>query len=184
VTSEAHRVRRILTGDLTAAEVSNLRALLLTAFPAGEEGFTEEDWEHALGGTHFVLEEAGVIVSHASVVERELHISDRPVRSGYVEAVATAPGSQGSGLGTAVMRDVTAHIRDEFELGALGTGLHGFYERLGWLTWRGPTSVRTDQGEQRTPDDDGFIMVLRTATTPELDVTASISCEWRPGDVW
>jgi aminoglycoside 2'-N-acetyltransferase I len=44
--------------------------------------------------------------------------------------------------------------------------------------------VRTDHGEQRTPDDDGYIMVLPTATTLELDVTASISCEWRPGDVW
>jgi aminoglycoside 2'-N-acetyltransferase I len=184
VTSEAPLVRRVPTGDLTTAEVSALRALLWTAFPPGEEGFTEDDWEHALGGTHFVLEEAGVIVSHASVVERDLHVAGRPVRTGYVEAVATAPGSQGRGLGTVVMRDVTAHIRAGYELGALGTGLHGFYERLGWLIWRGPTSVRTDHGEQRTPDDDGNIMVLPTASTPELDVTAPISCEWRPGDVW
>jgi aminoglycoside 2'-N-acetyltransferase I len=182
--SERHRVRRVPTGDLTDAEVSALRDLLWTAFPEGEEGFTEEDWEHALGGTHFVLEEDGVIVSHAAVVERELQIAGRPVRAGYVEAVATAPASQGKGLGTVVMREVTVHIRAGFELGALGTGLHGFYERLGWLTWRGPTSVRTDHGEQRTPDDDRHIMVLPTATTPELDVTASISCEWRPGDVW
>jgi aminoglycoside 2'-N-acetyltransferase I len=184
VTSEQHRVRRVPTGDLTSAEVSALRDLLWTAFPEGEEGFTEADWEHAIGGIHFLIEEDGVVVSHASVVERDLHIEGRPVRTGYVEAVATAPASQGKGLGTVVMRDVTAHIRAAFELGALGTGLHGFYERLGWLTWRGPTSVRTDGGEQRTPDDDGYIMVLPTPTTPELDVTASISCEWRPGDVW
>ena len=179
-----HRVRRVATDDLTTAEVSALRALLWTAFPTGEEGFTEEDWEHAIGGTHFLLEEDGAIVSHASVVERELHVAGRPLRTGYVEAVATAPAAQGRGLGTVVMRDVTAHIRTAHELGALGTGLHGFYGRLGWLTWRGPSSVRTDHGEQRTPEDDGYIMVLLTPTTPELEITASISCEWRPGDVW
>jgi aminoglycoside 2'-N-acetyltransferase I len=184
VTREASRVRRTSTGDLTSAEVSALRALLWAAFPPGEEGFTEDDWEHALGGMHFLLEVEGAITAHASVVERELHVSGRPRRAGYVEAVATAPTSQGQGLGTVVMRDVNAYIRDAFEMGALGTGLHGFYERLGWETWRGPTSVRTDRGEQRTPDEDGYILVLRTPNSPPLDLAAPISCDWRPGDVW
>lgn len=184
MTSEGRRVRRVTTDDLTPTEVSALRALLWAAFPPGEEGFTEDDWEHALGGMHFLVDDDGGIAAHASVVERELHVAGRPVRTGYVEAVATTPGSQGRGLGSLVMRDVTAYVRDGYELGALGTGLHGFYERLGWETWRGPTSVRTDRGEQRTPDEDGYILVLRTPTSPELDLTAPISCEWRIGDVW
>jgi aminoglycoside 2'-N-acetyltransferase I len=184
VTSEARRVRRVPTGDLTPAEVSELRALLWAAFPPGEEGFTEDDWEHALGGTHFLVEDDGAILAHASVVARELQVAGRAVRTGYVEAVATAPSSQGRGLGTIVMRAVNEHIRDGFDLGALGTGSHGFYERLGWETWRGPTSVRSDHGERRTPDEDGFVLVLRTPTSPALDITAPISCEWRPGDVW
>lgn len=184
MTSEGRRVRRVASGDLTPAEVSALRALLWAAFPPGEEGFTEEDWTHALGGMHFLLEDDGAIEAHASVVERELRVAGRSVRTGYVEAVATSPTSQGRGLGSVVMREVTAYVRDEYELGALGTGLHGFYERLGWETWRGPTSVRTDGGEQRTPDEDGYILVLRTPTSPELDFDASISCEWRIGDVW
>jgi aminoglycoside 2'-N-acetyltransferase I len=82
------------------------------------------------------------------------------------------------------MQDVTAFIRERFELGALGTGSHGFYERLGWLTWMGPTSVRTANGPRRTPDEDGYVMVLPTPASPPLDLTAPISCEWRPGDVW
>jgi aminoglycoside 2'-N-acetyltransferase I len=158
--------------------------LLWAAFPAGEEGFTEEDWEHGLGGMHFVLEVDGEIVTHASVVERELHVDGRPLRTGYVEAVATAPDRQGRGFGSSVMQDVTAFIRERFELGALGTGSHGFYERLGWLTWTGPTSVRTADGPRRTPDEDGYVMVLPTPASPPLDLTAPISCEWRPGDVW
>jgi aminoglycoside 2'-N-acetyltransferase I len=75
-------------------------------------------------------------------------------------------------------------IRTGFELGALGTGVHAFYERLGWITWRGPASVRTETGIIRTPDEDGYILVLPTPTSPPLDPTVPISCEWRAGDVW
>ena len=82
------------------------------------------------------------------------------------------------------MGDVTAWIRERFELGALGTGRHGFYQRLGWLTWTGPSFVRTPDGPQRTPEDDGYILVLPTPSSPPIDLAASISCDWRPGDVW
>lgn len=176
--------RRIPTADLTAAEAAALRDLLWTAFPPGEESFTEDDWDHALGGVHIVQEVGGRIVSHASVVERELHVAGRPLRTGYVEAVASDPAHQGRGYGTVVMRDVNAYIRDRFELGALGTGLHHFYERLGWVTWRGPSSVRTHDGLVRTADEDGSILVLRTPSSPDLDLIAPITCDWRPGDVW
>ena len=173
------------TDDLTPAEIAALRALLWEAFPPGdEEGFTEEDWEHALGGLHFMLEQDGAIVAHASVVEREIHVDSRSLRTGYVEAVATDPAQQGRGLGSIVMGAATQHIRDAFELGVLGTGRHRFYERLGWSTWRGPSAVRTVEGLVRTPDDDGYIMVLRTRTSPPLDPVTPISCEWRRGDVW
>jgi aminoglycoside 2'-N-acetyltransferase I len=184
VTDGDDRLRRIPTADLTATQTAALRDLLWTAFPPGAEGFTEDDWDHALGGVHVLQEIDGRIVSHASVVERELSVADRPVRTGYVEAVATDPAYQRRGYGTGVMRDVNAYIRTGFELGALGTGAHRFYERLGWVTWRGPTSVRTRDGLIRTPNEDGFILVLRTPSSPDLDLSAPISCDWRPGDVW
>jgi aminoglycoside 2'-N-acetyltransferase I len=82
------------------------------------------------------------------------------------------------------MREVGAVIGEAYEVGFLGTGEHRFYERLGWQTWRGPSFVRTPDGERATPDDDGYLMVLRTATSPPLDLDAPISCDWRPGDVW
>jgi hypothetical protein len=69
-------------------------------------------------------------------------------------------------------------------LGALGTGRHGFYERLSWRCWRGPSSVRTPNGELPTPDEDGYIMVLTTCSTLSIDLTLPISCDWRPGDAW
>ncbi len=179
------RLRRLATPDLSAAEVGAIRALLVSAFGSDEEErFTDDDWDHAVGGVHFVLDLDGEIVCHASVVERELHVDGHPLKTGYVEAVATAVDRQGAGFGSAVMTDVAAYIAEHFELGALGTGEHHFYERLGWVTWAGPSSARTADGTRPTPEDDGYILVLRTPTSPALDLTAPISCEWRPGDVW
>ena len=114
----------------------------------------------------------------------EIHAGAVPLRTGYVEAVATRPDAERKGHGSAVMRDVNEIIRAGFELGALGTGRVEFYRRLGWESWRGPTWVRTADGLVRTPDEDGAVMVLRTPRSPALDLDASISCEWRPGDVW
>ena len=179
------RLRRLKTADLTSAEVEVIRTLLDEAFGTDvDERFTEDDWEHAVGGTHFVLDVDGEIVAHAGVVEREIRIGVKPLRTGYVEAVATATKRQGRGLGSTLMADVTAWIRERFELGTLGTGRHHFYERLAWQTWIGPSWVRAPEGERRTPDEDGYILVLRTPASPPFELTEPISCDWRPGDVW
>ncbi len=178
-------LRRVPSAELGPAEVEHLRTLFDAAFGSDvEDRFTEHDWEHALGGTHFVLELDGRIVTHAALVERTLEIDGQPVHTGYVEAVATAGGHEGRGFGSRVVSAVNEAIRDRYELGALGTGRHHFYARLGWETWAGPLFVRTSDGPRRTPDDDGYLMVLRTPTSPSFETTASISCDLRSGDVW
>jgi len=179
------RLRRLSTSELTSSETAAIRALMSVAFGADEEErFSDDDWEHALGGVHFVLELDGEIVAHAAVVERQIRVGDQAFRTGYVEAVATDPARQGVGLGSIVMTDVTEYVRERFDLGGLGTGRQSFYGRLGWKVWAGPSSVRTADGDQPTPGDDGFIMVLSTPTTPPLDLAAPINCDWRLGDVW
>jgi aminoglycoside 2'-N-acetyltransferase I len=178
-------IRSRATAELSEQEIEALRAILLAAFADNEDGgFTEDDWQHAIGGTHFLLGGDGRLVGHASVVERELHVDGRPVRTGYVEAVAIDPARQREGLGSRLMEAVAEHLDREFELGALGTGTQPFYERLGWEIWLGPSSVRTTNGPAATPDEDGYILVLRTRSSPPLRLTDPISCEWRPGDVW
>ena len=179
------RLRRLTTPDMTATEIAALRTLLWAAFPPGEEGFSEDDWEHALGGIHVLLDVGGELVAHASVVERELHVGDRPARTGYVEAVAVLPTLHGTGLGTAVMRALSEVIEREFELGVLSTGEWHFYERLGWERWRGPTWVRHPHGGlDRSPDDDDSLMILRTPASPPIDLFAPLTCDARPGDAW
>jgi aminoglycoside 2'-N-acetyltransferase I len=77
-------------------------------------------------------------------------------------------------------------IESGYELGALsdGTGIPGFYQRLGWETWQGPTFVDGPEGRVRTAEEDGSVLVLRTPATGELDLAAPLACDWRQGDVW
>lgn len=179
------RIRRLPTRDVEHADLLAARTLLISAFgPDLEERFTTTDWDHSLGGTHFLVDLDGSIVAHASVIERPIEIGELSLRTGYVEAVAVAPDRQGQGIGSRLMEEVDAFIDERFELGVLGTGRHAFYERLGWRTWQGQAFVRTASGSRRTPDEEGFILVRSTASTPTLDPDASISCDWRPGDVW
>jgi aminoglycoside 2'-N-acetyltransferase I len=167
----------VRTGKLTEDRLARVRALLLDAF-GGE--FSDDDWAHALGGWHVLAGEE----AHAAVVERTIEVGGRALRAGYVEGVATAPALQGRGLGSSVMRCVGELLERRFDLGVLSTGSHGFYERLGWERWQGPSYVRHGDRVVRTADEDAGIMVLRCGATARLDLTQSITCESRPGDDW
>ena len=178
-------VRRAPTDALGPAELASLHEMLVAAFGDDpEEALTGADWQHALGGVHVLAEEDGAVVAHAAVVERTIEVDGRPLRTGYVEAVATRADRRGRGIGTAVMAEVGRIIDDGYELGMLGTGVQPFYERLGWSVWPGPSAVRTATGRVPSPDDDGYLMVRTTPATPPLDRMATITCEDRPGDAW
>jgi aminoglycoside 2'-N-acetyltransferase I len=151
---------------------------------AFEDGFSEEDWEHTIGGWHAIVSDGGAVVSHAAVVPRSLVAGDRAFRAGYVEGVATLPTRTGEGFGSLVVGRITSLVRDQFELGALSTGRHSFYERLGWERWRGQTFALRDGETIRTEEDDDGIMVLRFGLSRDLDLTMALSCESRPGDDW
>jgi aminoglycoside 2'-N-acetyltransferase I len=177
-------IRRAATHELSPEELADLRRLFDLSWPGPAEEFTDEDWEHTTGGTHFLVEVGGVLVSHASVVERELHTGGHQLRTGYVEAVATLPEYRRRGYGATVVGEANRHIDTHFQLGALGSDLHRFYSRLGWRLWTGPSFVRTPQGLVRTADEDGYIYVRLTPASPKLDPSLPISCDWRAGDVW
>jgi aminoglycoside 2'-N-acetyltransferase I len=172
----------VATPNLSSADRAAIRRLLDDAF-AGD--FSDDDWTHALGGWHALARDGESLVAHASVVERRLVIGTQPFRTGYVEAVAVTPSRQRRGAGTAVVAAIGDLIRARFELGALSSGEWGFYERLGWERWRGPTWVRAADGvRMRTPQDDDGVMVLRVVANQPIDVTEPIECEARAGDHW
>jgi aminoglycoside 2'-N-acetyltransferase I len=177
------RLRTATTDELRPDELAAVRELLFGAFGGR---FEEHDWEHALGGVHLAVEEDGAIVAHGAVVPRVLAAGGRQLRTGYVEGVATREDRRGRGLASLVMAAAAKAVGERYELGALSDGsrIPGFYQRLGWETWRGPTFVAGPGGPERTAEEDGSVLVLRTAATGELDLTGPLTCDWRAGDVW
>jgi aminoglycoside 2'-N-acetyltransferase I len=134
-------------------------------------------------GTHILGYYDGSLVSHAMWVTRYLRVGTGPLlRTAYVEAVATEKTYRTRGFASAVMKHLAGEIQD-FDLAALSPFSVAFYERLGWELWRGPLYIRTDQGLVRTPRD-GDVMILRLPRTPDLDLYAPLSAEWREGELW
>lgn len=176
-------LRTCTTNELTADELTTIRALMDAAF---EGDFSDDDWAHSLGGVHALIADGGSVVAHACVVPRTIRVDGAGrLRAGYVEAVATTPDRQGSGLGSAVMTAIDDVIRDRFDLAFLSTSAQRFYERLGWRRWQGPTWVRHPDGtRERTEEEDDGIMVLTVRDTPPIDLRAAVECDARAGDHW
>ncbi len=176
-------MRVVRSAELSTREWSTLTDLCVAAFNEDWVGY----WESIGPGVHVMAEEAGRgIVAHAAIVDRLLYPGDATLRAGYVEAVAVAPDLQRRGLGTKVMEVIDRMIDEGYELGALGTGSRDFYARLGWVVWRGQTSIRERDGRLvRSPDEDGGVMVRVTPQTPPgLDLSLPIAVDWRPDEVW
>src|SRR5262245_23905542 len=128
-------VRECSTAELDVHDLTELRHLMSAAWPDG--GFSDDDFEHGMGGRHWIAELDGHIVAHASVVERPIEVDGAPLRTGYLEAVAKLPPFENRGIGSLVVAGATDHVRAAFDFGALSTGRHAFYERLGWERWHG-----------------------------------------------
>lgn len=131
---------------------------------------------------HLLVYSDDTLVSHAAWVQRRLQQERGPMlRTAYVEAVATDPDWQQQGLATTAMRALQSEIQS-FEIAALSPADRAFYTRLDWELWRGPLGVRISH--ERVPTPDGEAMILRLRGTPELDLDAALSIEWRPGEIW
>jgi aminoglycoside 2'-N-acetyltransferase I len=180
--------RVVHTAYLEAAQLAPIRRLLDVAF-AGR--FEDSDWDHALGGLHVLVveadrAEADEVVAHAAVVQRQLLHDDRPIRCGYVEAVAVHPHRRGRGYAAAIMDEVERIIGAAYDIGALSAsdGVEGFYLSRGWLPWQGPTCVLAPTGITRTPDEDDSTFVFPVSSKRQVRVTGMLVCDWRDGDVW
>ncbi|MBR7673077.1 GNAT family N-acetyltransferase [Streptomyces daliensis] len=176
------QLRTVHTGALDGATLTAARKLLDDAF---EGDFSDEDWDHTVGGLHvLVLEGDAELVGHAALVQRRLLYGEHALRTGYVEGVAVREDRRGLGYGAAMMREVERVVRGAYELGALSASEDAvdFYAARGWRPWQGPTSVLTPAGARRTPEDDGGVFVL--AVTGALDLSRSLTADPRPGDAW
>ena len=169
------------TGALECPTLLAPRRLRGDAF-AGE--MTDADWEHALGGMHALVWEQGELIAHGSLIQRRLIHRGRALRTGYVEGVAVRTDRRRRGHGGAIMEALEDVARRAYDLAALAATDDGraLYAARGWQRWNGPTAALTPEGVRRTPDADGAVFVLPVAAEPDL--SGSLICDWRDGDVW
>ncbi len=174
-------VRTAHTAWLSPAELRATRELLDEAF---DGDFTDDDFEHGLGGMHALVWDGSTLVGHGCVVMRRLMHAGRALRTGYVEGVGVSSEHRGHGHGHAVMAALEKIIGNAYEIGALSTSeaAFDFYASRGWQLWTGTTSVLSPNGIERTPDDDGAIYLLPGGA--QLRSGGDLACDWRDGDVW
>lgn len=176
-------MRTVPTADLTTAERAAVRTLLDLAF---DGRFDDDDWDHALGGLHFVVAAGGAPVAHAAVVQRRFWHEDRSWRGGYVEAVAVHPQWRGRGLAATVMAEAERVVEHGYELGALSTSAtgRGLYLARGWRPWQGDTYALSPAGLVRTEEEDDSTLVRAVPGAARLRLTGALACDWRGGSVW
>jgi len=107
------------------------------------------------------------------------------LRTGYVEAVATAEHRRGRGIAGAVLAEVERLVTGGFELGALSASEEGaaLYTARSWTRWSGPIAALTPGGVVDCPGE--LVFARRTPHTPRrVDSSAPLVCDWRRGDLW
>ena len=173
-------LRTAHTADLGAGLVSAIRDLMNAVFG----GVADDTFDNALGGMHALILEDGDLIAHGSVVQRRLLYGGRALRTGYVEGVAVREDRRRRGHGDTVMAELERVIRSAYHLGALGASDLGrrLYLARGWQQWQGPSSALTPDGIKPTPDLDGAIWVLPVSVP--LDLTAPLTCDYRPAALW
>ncbi|MFG2297340.1 GNAT family N-acetyltransferase [Streptomyces sp. NPDC048603] len=174
-------VRLVHTAGLEPGELGGLREMLDEAF---EGQFSDEDFEHGLGGMHALVRRGGRIVAHGSVVQRRVVHGGRALRTGYVEAVAVRAADRGQGLGHAVMGALEEVIGRAYVLGALAASATGapLYRSRGWTVWGGSLGALAPGGPVSLPEEGStYLWVPPGGVLP--DPAGPLWFDWRDGDV-
>ncbi|MFF5005424.1 GNAT family N-acetyltransferase [Streptomyces phaeochromogenes] len=177
----ANRLRTAHTADLTPAELRAVRTFLDDAF---EGDFSDEGWDHGLGGVHALVHDGTGLAAHGSVVMRRVLHRGRSLRTGYVEAVAVRADVRRTGLGGRIMAALEGVVDRAYALGALSASEAGaaLYVARGWQVWPGRISALGPDGIVRLPDEEGTTFV-RPASAGLLDPSHGLTFDWRDGDV-
>jgi hypothetical protein len=171
-------IERVRTNSLVPRVFEQVKALCNEAYGEDLAGYFAD-----IGpGVHLIGWHGPALVSHLMWVDRPLYVEGRePLRSAYVELVATRTRDLRHGYATKLMQRLALEL-GAYDIGALSPSETTLYQRLGWERWRGALSVRTANGVVPTPDEE--VMVLRLPGSPAVDLDLPLSVDWRPGEVW
>lgn len=181
------------THEFDTALLDEVHRLLADVFGLSrgrrEDDFSDDDWQHSLGGIHVLAfddadGDIGAVVGHAAVVQRLMITGGRARRVGYVEGVGVRADHQGRGIGGQMMSVLEGVIERAFDFGALSSSDAAvpMYAGRGWVPWRGALSALTPAGTTATPEEEGGVYVWNVDI--DIDVTTELTCDWRPGDLW
>jgi aminoglycoside 2'-N-acetyltransferase I len=176
--TDTPRIQIIAQKDLNQSQRDQIIELCSCAY---QEDFSAIVQLPADQPVHILAYATDMLVSHALWFTRILSYNGVPLRSAYVEAVATQPAFQGRGYASTLLRHLAGAITS-YDIGALSPSDPAFYTRLGWETWRGSLFVATESIRVATPED--RVMILRLPQTPPLDLTGSLCAPWREGEIW
>lgn len=175
-------IRTAPTHELGPDRLRALRAMLDTAF---DGDFSDEDWDHTLGGLHAWAEDAHGIAAHGSLVMRRVLHRGRYNSIGYVEGVAVRAGLRRQGLGGRVMAELERAIDGAYALGALSASDAGaaLYTTRGWRLWRGRIETLGPAGIVRLAYEEDSTYLRPAAGRPLPDPADPLVFDWRDGDV-
>ncbi|WP_435058986.1 GNAT family N-acetyltransferase [Streptomyces sp. bgisy060] len=175
-------VRTAPTHELGATLLRSVRRMLDAAF---EGDFSDEDWDHTLGGLHAWIEDERGVAAHGALVQRRALHRGRSHRVGYVEGVAVRGDLRRRGLGGAVMAELERAIDGAYAFGALGASDDGaaLYRTRGWQVWEGRLEALGPDGIVRLAEDEGYVLLRPAAGRPLPDPAVPLVFDWRDGDV-
>ena len=164
-----------------------VRSLLQAEWPApgGEAGgpLVAPRWHP----THFILAEGGMVWSYARTVWARVIHSGRGSKLYGLGDVVTAPDLRGSGHGSSVVREATAHVRSDHEADAAllltGRELEAFYRRGGWEAVP-ELEVRADEYDEHNRGGILPMMLFLSASARRVRAGFQASPLVLPGDEW
>ena len=127
--------------------------------------------------THIMGYYGSSLVSHALWYTRWMQTGSSPLlKTAFVDVVATGEEYRKQGFASSVLARFAESVTD-YDIAALTTASTGFYERLGWQVWSGPVYFEKTEKQIAQPNDS--LMVLSLPNTPDLDLDAPLTVEWR-----
>jgi aminoglycoside 2'-N-acetyltransferase I len=146
-----------LKTDINRELSEKIKSMLHRAY---EGDFSEEDWEHTLGGVRYLGWIGDSLIANGSICSRTIWLNDIEIYVGYIEAIAVEPKFWSKGYGTQLMQLISIDTLSAYSVSMLFTSEKGFYRQVGWTDFRGESFVKLSDKEVRTANDDQGLMFL------------------------
>ncbi|MFW5867024.1 MAG: GNAT family N-acetyltransferase [Armatimonadota bacterium] len=158
-------------GPCTIKERPKLQALLNDVFITERDArgdlfelapllYAEENVENLR-----VVRDGKTLVGHAGILPRSIRWRGQTFEAGLIGGVCAREDRRGEGIGTLAMQDAAERMCElGLDFGVLWTGSHDFYERLGWRTAAGITTMGIQEAADE-PVEVGY-EIMRLSESP------------------